>query len=39
VVISFVHFLANLLIAGVLIRLVESKLKDNAVGRALAFAY
>jgi hypothetical protein len=37
--ISFIHFLANLLIAGVLIRLVESKTKDNAVGRALAFAY
>jgi len=37
--ISFVHFLANLLIAGVLIRLVESKMKDNAVGKALAFAY
>lgn len=37
--ISFVHFLANLLIAGVLIRLVESKMKDNALGKALTFAY
>lgn len=37
--ISFIHFLANLLIAGALIRLVESKMKDNALGKALAFAY
>lgn len=37
--IDFIHFLAHLLIAGVLIRLVESKMKDNAVGKALAFAY
>lgn len=38
-VISFIHFVANLLIAGILIRLVESKTKDSAIGRALAFAY
>jgi len=39
VFISFIHFLANLLIAGALIRLVESKMKDNALGKALAYAY
>jgi hypothetical protein len=37
--ISFILFLAQLLIAGALIRLVEIKAKDSAIGRALTFAY
>jgi hypothetical protein len=39
-VIDFVHFLANLLIAGILLRFLEMKLNpDSDLKKALAFVY
>lgn len=36
---DFIKFIAQLLIAGVVIRLLEAKTKDTSVGKALSFAY
>jgi hypothetical protein len=39
-VIDFVHFLANLLLAGILLRFLEMKLNpDSDLKKALAFIY
>lgn len=38
-VFDFLQFLANLLIAGVLLRFLEIKLADTEYGKALTFIY
>lgn len=37
--VSFLHFLANLLIAGTLLRVAQTKLADHPLGKALVFIY
>ena len=37
--ISWIHFLANLLITGFLLRILQAKYPDTALGRALMFVY
>ncbi len=38
-VIDFLQFLANLLIAGILLRFAQMKLTGTELGKALSFAY
>jgi len=37
--VSIIHFAAILLLVGTVLRLVETKWPDSAVGKALAFIY
>lgn len=38
-VVSFIHFLANLLIAGILLRTIETRYPNSGIGKAIAVAY
>lgn len=37
--IAFIHFIANLILAGTVLRIIEAKWPNSGVGKALTFAY